>query len=90
MKVSETPLKDGDGNEQQSDDWQPRVNITKLFNSNELSLKDQNKITDFASKYYVKGDYVVNCLQHLTNLKLGKGIRSHDRKRKQAEKRDEV
>ena len=86
MTVSETPLENEDGTERQPDDWQPRANITRLFNNSELSLTDQDKISDFASRYYVKREYVVNYIQHLTNLQLGKEIRSRERKRKQQRK----
>ena len=72
MTVSETPLENENGTERQPDDWQPRVNITRLFNNSELSLRDQDKISDFASHYYVKREYVVNYIKHLTNLQLGK------------------
>ena len=90
MTVSETPLENEDGSERQPDDWQPRENITRLFNNSELSLTDQDKISDFASRYYVKREYVVNYIQHVTNLQLGKEIRSRERKRKQTEKRDKL
>ena len=90
MTVSETPLENEDGTERQSGDRQPRANITRLFDNSELSLRDQDKISDFASRYYVKQEYVVNYIQHLTDLQLGKEIRSRERKRKQTEKREIV
>ena len=61
---------------------------SRLFNNNELSLKDQDKITDFSVKFCVKKEYVISYLQHLTNLNIAGEIRSRDRKRIQLETRD--
>ena len=52
------------------DDWQPRANITKLFNNGKISLHQQDEITKFPETFYVKREYVVTCIEHLTNLKL--------------------
>ena len=88
MDVSMTPSHSSDGTERSADDWQPRANLSRLFNNNELSLKDQDKITDFSVKFCVKKEYVISYLQHLTNLKMAREIQSRDRKRIQLETRD--
>lgn len=80
MDVSTTP-KDENGMERKADDWQPRANITKLYNNKQLSLKDEDKISAFADKFCVKKEYVVSYLQHLTNLALTREIKSREREK---------
>lgn len=90
MDVFDTPKEDDDGTERKADDWQPRANITKLYSCNELSLKDEHKITEFSDKFCVKKEYVVNYLQHLTNLALTREIRSRERERQRVEKKSKT
>ena len=83
-------IRDGDDGERKADDWQPRANITKLFNCKQLSLNDQDKVTDFASNFCVKKEYVVVHLQHLTNLALVKEIRSKQREKQRIQKKNKT
>ena len=89
MDVFVTP-KVEDGIERKADDWQPRANITKCFNSNQLSLKDEHKIAVFADKFGVKKEYVVSYIQHLINLSLTREIRSRERERQRVQKKSKT
>ena len=89
MDVSVTP-KEENGMERKADDWQPRANITKLYNSKQLSLKDEDKISAFADTFCVKKEYVVSYLQHLTNLALTREIKSRERERERLEKKSKT
>ena len=88
MNVSETPTHTESGEERPVDDWQPRANITKLFNLDTISLEQEESITEFAEKFYVKRNYVVNYVQHLTNLQHTKDIRSRQRAKDKSQRED--
>ena len=60
MSVSETPTHTESGEERPLDDWQPRANVTKLFNMGSISLEHEENITEFAESFYVKKDYILN------------------------------
>ena len=87
MSVSETPTHTESGEERPVDDWQPRANITKLFNMGSISLEHEETITEFAERFYVKKEYVVTYIQHLTNLQHGKEIRSRQRAKEKSQSR---
>ena len=80
MHVAVTPSETESGLPRPVDDWQPRANITKLFNNGKVSLNNQDEITKFSVTFYVKREYVVTCIEHLTNLKLTKQIRQEQEK----------
>ena len=53
------------------------------------SYEKQDEITQFSEKFYVQREYVVACLEHLTNLESAKNIRAkarEDEKRHRKEK----
>ena len=72
MHVAATPSETAGGEPRSVGDWQPRANITKLFNAGKISLQQQDEITKFSETFYVKREYVVGCVEHLTNLQLTK------------------
>jgi hypothetical protein len=86
MDVSVTPTHTEGGEEREADDWQPRANITKMFNTESIFLDQEDLITEFSDKFYVKREYVVNYIQHLTNLHHTKGIRARQRARDKVER----
>jgi hypothetical protein len=57
---------------------EPRANTTQLFNDGKISLQ-QDEITKFFQTFYVKKEYVVACIEHLTKLQLTKQIRARTR-----------
>ena len=79
MDVNVTPTHTESGEEREPDDWQPRANITKLFNEGSISLDKQESVTEFSEKFYVKREFVVNYVQHLTDLRRTKDIRARQR-----------
>ena len=86
VRVRSTPNVDDDGQPRQPDDWQPRVNLTRLFRQNEISLDDHDSIKEASVKYAVGKEHVISCLQHLTLLKHTRQIRESERKKQQKEK----
>ena len=76
MDVNVTPTHTESGEEREPDDWQPRANITKLFNEGSISLDQQESVTEFSEKFYVKREFVANYFQHLTDLRRTKDIRA--------------
>ena len=79
MHVADTPSCTETGEPRPADDWQPRANITKLFQDGKISLQQQDEITTFSETFYVERKYVVACLEHLTNLESTKQIRARSR-----------
>ena len=79
MDVANTPKQNDKGEERSVDDWQPRANITKLFESGDLNLEDETKIAEFGERFCVKMEYVRDSIQHLTNLKFAREIRAKKR-----------
>ena len=51
MHVAVTPSETESGLPRPVDDWQPRANITKLFNNGKISLHQQDEITKFSLKH---------------------------------------
>ena len=83
MHVAATPTETAGGEPRSADDWQPRANIKKLFHAGKISLQQQDEITKFSETFYVKREYVVACVEHLTNLQLTKQIRAKIREAEQ-------
>ena len=83
MNVAATPSETAGGEPRSVDDWQPRANIKKLFNAGKISLQQQDEITKFSETFYVKREYVVGCVEHLTNLQLMQQIRERTREAEQ-------
>ena len=79
MDVTNTPKQTDNGEERLADDWQPRANITKLFEARELSLEDEASIAVFAENFCLRIKYVQEPIQHLTNLKFARAIRAKKR-----------
>ncbi|CAB4010191.1 histone chaperone rtt106-like, partial, partial [Paramuricea clavata] len=84
MDVNVTPTHTESGEEREADDWQPRANI--LFNEDSISLDQQESVTKFSDKYYVKREFVANYVQHLTDLRHAKDIRARQRVRDKTER----
>ena len=79
MHVSATPTHTDDGKVREIDDWQPRANLSKLFNEGSISFDQEDLITQFSETFYEKRDYAVDYVQHLTNLRHSKEIRAAQR-----------
>ena len=89
MHVAVKPSECEDGVPRPVDDWEPRANITKLFTNRNISLQKQDEITTLSNKFYVKRDYVVTCIEHLTNLQLCEQTWARTREEEQNNKYDE-
>ena len=79
MHVSVTPKLTGKGTPRDADDWQPRANLKKLYNNGQISLQQQDRITEFCEKFYVKKKHVLTSIEHHTNLLEAKKIRDKRR-----------
>ena len=90
MEVGKTPVQNEAGEERLADDWQPRANITKLFDNGDMSLEDEPKIAEFAAKFCIKVKYVRDCIQHLTNLKFAREIRAKKRVADREQRREKT
>ena len=88
MHVADTPSCTEAGEPRPADDWQPRANITKLFQDGKISLQQQDEITTFSETFYVERKYVVACLEHLTIWNpQNKFEQDHEQKKKIKEKK---
>ena len=54
MTVKNTPLTDSNGNDRLPDDWQPRSNISALFEKRKFSIKDTDSIKEFPRSLLLK------------------------------------
>ncbi|CAB4011421.1 Transient receptor potential cation channel subfamily A member 1 [Paramuricea clavata] len=88
LPVADTPLCTENDTPRPVDDWQPRANITKLFQDGEISLQQQDEITTFSETFYVIREYVVASIEHLTNLQSTKQIRSRGRAEEQRHRKE--
>ena len=88
MPVMVTPLCTESGSTRPVDDWQPRANIKKKFHNGEISLENQEEITKLSETFYVKREYVVASIEHLTNLQLTKNIRANTREEEQGQRKE--
>ena len=68
-----------DGSRRDPDDWQPRAQLKRFFNSSEITLNDTDAIKEYATKFAVDEKYVRSYLEHLTTLRLKESIRSTQR-----------
>ncbi len=82
-----TPLCTEHGSTRPVDDWQPRANIKKQFHNGEISLENQEEITKLSETFYVKREYVVASIEHLTNLQLTQNICANTRAETKERKR---
>ena len=53
-----TPVRNDDGSRRDPDDWQPRAQLKRLFNSSEITLNDTDAIKEYAAKFAVDEKYV--------------------------------
>ena len=88
MPVMVTPLCTESGSTRPVDDCQPRANIKKQFHNGEISLENQEEITKLSETFYVKREYVVASIEHLTNLQLTKNIRANTREEEQRQRKE--
>ena len=80
LDVFETPLyKDEDGNTRPQDEYQPRTNIRRQFESGSLSLNNQESIDKFCQEYTVDERHNRAYLEHLLHLKHFSKIRKRGR-----------
>ena len=71
-----TPLVD---KARKPDDFQPRVCITKAFKDGEISLGDRQAIENFSLTLACEEKHVVNCIQRMKDMEIGKEKRSRER-----------
>ena len=83
--VTDTKNVEENGNKREIDDWQPRVNITKLFKDKSLQLQDLQAIQRFSDTFIVEEKYVKERLEHMTLLELTKEKKMLAAKEKQRE-----
>ena len=48
-----TPVRNDDGSRRDPDDWQPRAQLKRLFNSSEITLNDTDAFKQYATKFVV-------------------------------------
>jgi hypothetical protein len=90
LPVHKCPTLDAEGNPRKPDDYQPRAKLKDLFKNKEITLSDSDKIADFAVKFCVQEEYVVEYLQHLQNLDILQSIRQRSRNVEKQEKLDKT
>ena len=76
------------GKLREPDDWQPRAEIKKCFQNGEMTVANQEKITEFGQKYCVEEALVRKYLEHLQELDTLAEIRSRSRKEESKAKRE--
>lgn len=69
----------------QTDDYQPRAQVKKLFNSGMISSTNHECITEFSERFIVRVDTVREYVEHLEMLKLGKEKRLQSAQKKREE-----
>ena len=74
LNVSITPTHMENGEECKVDNWQPWANITKFFKAGKINIAQGDSVTEFADKFYVNKERVMNYLHHLNTLKHAKKI----------------
>ena len=70
------------------DDFQPRVQLRKLFVEGSIKCGDNDKIEEFSKKYIVSPDLVKEYLEHLRNIEVRKNMRQEEKH--QAKKDEET
>ena len=61
------------------DDYQPRKQCKKLFDTGDMSLESAQQIQNFSKKYLVSESIVKQYLSHLTDLDIKKKLRKRQR-----------
>ena len=69
LSHKETPIYI-DGETRPVDDFQPRVQLKKLFEAGEISSNNKSAIKDFCEKYIVEEKLVIEYVNHMEVLKL--------------------
>lgn len=62
-----------------ADDYQPRVQISRLFKAGTLNLDNNQAIVQFSKEYAVEVDLVKKAVEHLVDLKHRANIRANQR-----------
>ena len=83
MNPLETPTHI-DGSPRAIDDFQPRVQLRSLFESNKISLEDDESVKEFSRKFIVEERIVRNYLEHLNELRRNRKACDKKRKEKRA------
>lgn len=60
-----------------------------MFQDGEISLQQQDEITTFSETFYVKREYVVASIEHLTNLQSTKQIRARGEQKNNVKEKKE-
>ena len=69
LPVWKTPLTDLQGKPRPADDYQPRVQIARLYKEGSLNMENNEAIEDFASNYAVEEDLIKKPSNTLLTLK---------------------
>jgi len=62
------------------DDYQPRVQISRLFKSGSLNLENNETIENFSMQYATDSDLVKKAIEHFLDIKLRENIQANQRK----------
>ena len=89
VHVTVTPSCTNSGSARPVDDWQPTAHIKRQFYDGAITLQNHDEITKLSEKLYVKREYVVASIEHLTNLQLTKSIRAKTREEQRQRKEKE-
>ena len=88
LPVWKTPLTDLQGRPIPVDDYQPRVQIARLYKEGSLNMESNEALKDFASSYAVEEGLVKKAIEHLVDIERREQIRSNQRQVNQQEKRE--
>ncbi|XP_062616534.1 uncharacterized protein LOC134278232 [Saccostrea cucullata] len=83
--IQETPV-----DNRSTDDYQPRVQLKKLFSEGHISSSKPDTVLEFSKKYIVNEDCVQQYLQHLESLKLQKDKRLQLSRRNRIERAEKT
>ena len=69
LPVWRMPLNNDQGKPRSVDDYQPRVQISRLFKSGFLNLENNEAIENFSMQYATDSDLVKKAFEHLLDIK---------------------
>ena len=89
LPLNDTPVNEDVDSQswRKPDDFQSRAQLKKLFSSNDISSKSQEKIDEFCKQFAVDRNLVIDQLHHLEYLEYKKQKRSSKKKVEQAAKK---
>ena len=70
MMSFQPPFVDGKGRNRETDNWQPRVQITKAFNEGLIPLKTREGISELSKEFVYEGKHIV--VKHINDIEIRK------------------